>query len=91
MAKSRLDLDVYRTLAELEGGFAQARSALLHLTSSHLFPNSELSALSRFVEEGRTALSSYLLGVLEDVETREAGRLFRKRTKEERKNDSGER
>jgi hypothetical protein len=91
MAKSGLDLNVYRMLGELEGGFAQVRSALLDLSSSHLFPGSELSALARFVEESRATLSSYLLGVLEDVETREAGRLFRKRTKEERKNDSGER
>ena len=38
-------------------------------------------------EEARAATLSHLLGVLEHFETREAGRLYRKRLRQERKEE----
>ena len=90
MARSRsqgVDLGVYRRLAEFEAAFAQLRITLYDLEASHLFERAAVARFARLIDEARAAASSYLLEVLEEVETREAGRMFRKRMREERKQE----
>jgi hypothetical protein len=76
-------LSVYRHLLEVNVGFDQVVRALAALQENGLFHRRELDHYSAVAKEARATTNSYLTGVLERIETDEAGRRFGKRRKRE--------
>jgi hypothetical protein len=75
----RMPLEVYENLWQLHAGFEQMRRALRNLAQHRTFQASEVERLGDWLEEARAATASYLASAIEDAETNEAGRLFRRR------------
>jgi hypothetical protein len=82
-AKRGVKLPVYRHLLDLNVGFDQVIRALAALQKHGPFHRRELDHYSAVAKEARAATNSYLTGVLERIETDEAGRRFGKRRKRE--------
>jgi hypothetical protein len=72
-------LPVYKHLLEINAGFDQVVRGLAALRKEDAFLAKELDRFSALVKETRAATNSYLIGVLDREETREAGRRFGKR------------
>jgi hypothetical protein len=75
---------VYEQLAAVEAGFEQAASALRLFRKSAGFERSEIERLGEMTEETRAVTLSYLTNIIEGVETKEAGRIQRRRLQRER-------
>jgi hypothetical protein len=80
-----VDADLYRKLCEIEQGFRQAEAAIQSFRAHPLFLRSEIKRFAALWEETYSATASYLLGVLEQIETERAGSLARRRLQEERR------
>ena len=74
-----MPLEVYENFWELHAGFEQVRRALRNLAQHRTFQAGEVERLGAWLEEARAATASYLTGAIEEAETTEAGRLFRRR------------
>jgi hypothetical protein len=72
-------LPVYKHLLDINAGFDQVVRGLAALRKYDAFLAKELDRYSALVKETRAATNSYLLGVLDQAETDEAGRRFGKR------------
>ena len=79
--------DAYQNVWDIEAGFAQIGRALAGMATTQGFHRAEVARFRLQCEEARAATSSYLLGVLEHLETRSAGRLYRRRRRQERKEE----
>ena len=80
-------LRVYERLAGIEAGFEQAIGALHAFRKHSGFARSEIKHLDELTAEARAATLSYLINVIENAETDEAGRLQGRRLKRERRDD----
>src|SRR5712671_6813504 len=90
MAQSKerpMPLEVYENLWQLHAGFEQVRRALRNLAQNRSFHAGEVERLTAWLEEARAATASYLTGAIEEAETNEAGRLFKNRIAQERKEE----
>jgi len=74
-----MKLTVYRNLLDINAGFDQVTRGLAALRKTDAFPVKQLDRFSELAKEARASTNSYLIGVLEREETREAGRRFGKR------------
>ena len=74
-----MPLEVYENLWQLHAGFEQVQRALRSLALNRTFHSGEIERLGAWLEEARAATASYLAGAIEEAETNEAGRLFRRR------------
>jgi hypothetical protein len=81
-------LPVYKHLLEINAGFDQVVRGLAALRKDDAFLAKELDRFGALVKETRAATNSYLIGVLEREETREAGRRFGKRWESEQREES---
>lgn len=82
-------LAVYRHLFAVNTGFDQVIRALAALRKHESFHRRELGHYIALSKEARAATNSYLTGVLERIETEEAGRRFGKRRTREQQEESG--
>lgn len=80
-----MKLPVYKHLLDLNAGFSQVVRALAALRKRDAFLAKELNHYAALAKEARAATNSYILGVLERIETDEAGRRFGKRREHELK------
>jgi hypothetical protein len=90
MAQSKkrgMPLEVYQQLWQLHAGFEQVRRALIGLGRQPTFRTREVERLGAWLEEARAATASYLTSAIEEAETNEAGRLFKNRIAQERKEE----
>ena len=78
-----MPLEVYENLWQFDAGFEQVRCALRSLAQNRTFRAGEVERLGAWLEEARAATASYLAGAIEEAETNEAGRLFRRRRAQE--------
>ena len=85
-----MKLAVYKRLRDINAGFDEAISGLAALRKFHQFHALELDQCTSLAKEVRAATNSYLAGVVEQAETGEAGRRFRKRRGRERQEESGQ-
>jgi hypothetical protein len=81
-------LPVYKHLLDINAGFDQVVRALAALRKNDAFLARELDRFSALAKEARAATNSYLIGVMEQAETDEAGRRFGKRRERELREDS---
>jgi len=79
-----MKLDVYEHLLRLNGGFDQAIQSLAALRKHGAFQPGALARFAALSKETRSAVTSYIVGVIEAAETDEAGRRFRERKAQER-------
>ena len=79
--------DVYKHLLRLNRGFDAVRRSLLALRHCEAFDRGELKRMGDRAEETRASTNSYLTAALESSETDRAGRLYRKRISQERKDE----
>jgi hypothetical protein len=79
---------VYKHLLDINAGFDQVVRGLAALRKNDAFLSRELDRYSALAKETRAATNSYLIGVLERAETREAGRRFGKRWEREQWEES---
>ena len=82
-----MKLLVYQRLFDLNVGFDQVVRSLAALRKHDAFLAKELDYYSTLAKEARAATTSYLLNVMEGVETDEAGRRFRKRREREQREE----
>jgi hypothetical protein len=80
-------LPVYKHLLDINAGFDQVIQALTALRKNDAFLAKELDRYSALVKETRSATNSFLIGVVERAETREAGRRFGKRWEREQQEE----
>jgi hypothetical protein len=83
----RMPLEVYENLWQLHAGFEQVRRALRSLEQNRIFHAREIERLAAWLEEARAATASYLTGAIEEAESNEAGRLFRRRRAREQQEE----
>jgi hypothetical protein len=81
-------LPVYKHLLDINAGFDQVVRGLAELRKNDAFLAKELDRFSALAKEARASTNSYLIGVLEREETREAGRRFGKRWEREQREES---
>ena len=81
--------DFYLHLLSLNAGFDQVIGSLAALRKHGAFQGGELARFSALSKETRAATNSYLAGVIETVETEQAGRRFRKRLAQQRSDEQG--
>jgi hypothetical protein len=81
-------LPVYKNLLEINAGFDQVVRGLAALRKDDAFVAKEIDRFAELAKEARASTNSYLIGVLEREETREAGRRFGKRWEREQKEES---
>ena len=84
-----MKLQVYKHLLAVNAGFDQVIRGLAALRKHGSFHRRELDHYSALSKEARAATNSYLIAVLERVETEEAGRRFGKRRTREQQEESG--
>ena len=78
-----MKLPVYKHIFEINAGFDQVVRGLAALRKEDAFVAKELDRFSELAKEARAATNSFLAGVLDGEETREAGRRFGKRRNRE--------
>jgi hypothetical protein len=81
-------LPVYKRLLEVNAGFDQVIRGLAALRKNDAFLAKEIDRFSELAKEARAATNSYLIGVIEHSETKEAGRRFGKRRDRELREES---
>jgi len=84
-----LKLDVFIHLLRINAGFEQVANSLEALQKHRQFHASELGRFLRLSKENRASLNSYLSAAIETAETHEAGRRFRRRRAQERREEEG--
>jgi hypothetical protein len=89
LIRPRPDSRLYQHLWELDAGFSQVRSALNGIQRNPGFDARELARFSALVAEARAASLSYLLDIIGESESKEAGSLFKIRRGRERMADRG--
>ena len=82
-----LRLDVYEHLLRINAAFDQVVQSLVALRKHRPFHTGELARFRRHSNETRASLNSYLAAMIESAETEEAGRRFRERRAQERKDE----
>jgi hypothetical protein len=80
-------LPVYKHLLDVNAGFDQAIEGLAALRKNDAFVARQLDRYVALVKETRAATNSYLIGVLERAETKEAGQRFGRRRDRELKEE----
>ena len=80
-------LEVFQNLFDINAGFDRVMSGLAALSQQPGFDRRQLKRLHALSAETRSDMNSYLASVIEAAETDEAGRLFRKRYRFERRNN----
>lgn len=81
-------LPVYKHLLEINAGFDEVVRGLAALRKDDVFLAREIDRFTELAKEARASTNSYVIGVLEREETREAGRRFGKRWERERREES---
>jgi hypothetical protein len=76
-------LALYQHLLEINAGFDQVVRGLEALRKNAAFLPKKLDRYSALVNETRASANLYLLGIVEQAETKEAGRRFGKRRERE--------
>ena len=79
---------VYQQLWELDEGFAQVHRVLNKMRLIPGIHPTEIAGYSALAAEARAATFSYLLEIVGDAESKEAGLLFRYRRRREAQQDS---
>jgi hypothetical protein len=87
--RSRMKPDVYEHLYRVNAGFEQVLEGLKALRKCRPFDAGEVDRFWDLVQEARGATNSYLAGVVERAETKEAGRRFRDRLRREKAEEIG--
>ena len=82
-------LETYRLLLEINAGYDQVIRSLTALRTHAAFDREELNRFRALAQEARSSADSWLTGVLETVETEQAGRHFRRRLRRERNDECG--
>ena len=85
--RSRETSQVYQQLWELQEGFGRVHRALTKMRSIPGFHSPEIARYSALAAEARAATFSYLLEIVGEAESKEAGRLFRSRRRFEARQD----
>ena len=80
---------VYEALAEINRGFQQALDGLAALRQDPAFHAGELDRCATLAKETRAVTNSYLASVIENSETSEAGRRYRKRRQQIQEEQQG--
>ena len=83
-----MNADTYQDLYEFNSAIQAALRALNSITRNRSFAKKEISLFAECLREVRSATNSHIVGVIEGYETDEAGTLFKKRRKRERRDDS---
>jgi uncharacterized membrane protein YgaE (UPF0421/DUF939 family) len=83
-----MKLQIYKHLLAVNVGFDQVIRSLAALRKHDSFHRRELDHFSALSKEARAATNSYLTGVLEQIETDEAGRRFGRRRAREQQEES---
>lgn len=78
---------VYHRLWQINRGFQEVIEALAALRQDPAFHRRELDRCAALAKESRAVTGSYLGGVIEQEETDEAGRRYRKRRLREKRED----
>ena len=78
---------IYEVLCQINRGFQQAIEGLTTLRRHPAFQARELDRCAALAKENRAVTNSYLAGVIEAAETAEAGRRYRKRRLQEKKDE----
>jgi hypothetical protein len=74
-----MNLEIYQRPLEMNAGLDQIVRGLATSSSFRGFMPKELDRYSALVKEPRASTNSYLLGIVEQAETKEAARRFGKR------------
>jgi len=82
-----MDLQVYEHLLAVNAGFAQVHNALAALAERPGFESGEVARFREMAEEAKPATCSYLASVIEIAETKDAGRLSKRRRARERQEE----
>ena len=83
-----MNADTYQDLYEFNSAIQAALRALNSITRNRSFAKRKSACSLSFLREVRSATNSYIVGVIETCETDEAGTLFKRRRKRERRDDS---
>jgi hypothetical protein len=86
----RTMLEAYEHLLEINAAYEQVIRSLTALCGHTAFDYDQLNRFRALAKEARAASNSYLTSALETVETKDAGRHFRRRIRRERKDERGE-
>ena len=78
---------VYKLLLNINANFHGVNAALGALRKCKAFDRTEIDRLAELSHEARAAINSYLTGIIETVETAEAGRRFGKRVRREKREE----
>ena len=79
---------VYQQLWELDEGFAQVHRVLNKMRLIPGIHPTEIAGYSALAAEARAAIFSYLLEIVGEAESEEAGRLLRSRRRREGRSDN---
>lgn len=82
-----MTLDIYAALHDFNSGVSQALHSLEGLAKCEAFNAEEVTRFMEFVRESQSATNSYLLNVILEAETDEAGALYRLRRDRERREE----
>ena len=82
-----MKLEVYKHLLDINAGFDQVIRSLHALRKHGSFRHPELDRFTALSKETRAATNSYIAGVVETVETKEAGRRFGKRFERQQRDE----
>ena len=86
-----MKLQVYNHILGINVSFDRVVRSLVALRKHDAYHRRELGCFSALAKETRAATNSYLAGVMEQVETDEAGRRFGKRRDREQREEFGTR
>jgi hypothetical protein len=78
---------IFEVLCQINRGFQQAINGLATLRRHPAFHARELDRCADLAKENRAVINSYLAGMIEAAETAEAGRRYRKRRLQEKKEE----
>ncbi len=78
---------VYELVWRIHRGFEDAVEGLDALRQHHGFHRRELERFAALTKEARAATGSYLAAIIEQAETEEAGRRYRKRRFQEQREE----
>ena len=84
-----MKVEVYEHLFRINSAHGQVVESLRALCQHRAFSQSELDRLRDLSKESRAAINSYLVGLIETAETREAGRRYRRRRSQEKTEEEG--
>ena len=81
--------NIYEEWCRVNAGFEQVLDGLKALQKHRPFDAGEGDRFRDLAQEARAATNSYLAGVVERAETKEAGRRFRDRLRREKAEEAG--